>query len=233
MRADMKQVLIERPRSGWRKKHQRTNKPRVTDWNGTDVDVERAPPRPPKTKYFDDLLGPLRKYLRRQVGRPWNKVHSEICAGIDRRSVTGRHLMEHVFREVSTDCVLDANGKPAKGIHDYRHRDRPLEGLYVHPRTGLLRWIEPDTKREWREYWNRRHLVETPHLRSFGAGHFALCRAGIWYAVIADRLSYPLPQGESADFEYRRHEPFRIRSMHQMTTRELRDHNLANEPPED
>ena len=29
---------------------------------------------------------PLERYLHQQVGRPWDAVYAEICAGIDRRS---------------------------------------------------------------------------------------------------------------------------------------------------
>ena len=36
------------------------------------------------------MLGPLRRYLRKQVGRPWDKVWSEITVTLDSRSLTTR-----------------------------------------------------------------------------------------------------------------------------------------------
>ena len=35
------------------------------------------------------------------AARPWNKVYAEICAGSDRRSLTGIHLRDHVAQEVA------------------------------------------------------------------------------------------------------------------------------------
>jgi hypothetical protein len=47
-------------------------------------------------KSLGDRLAPLRKYLEAQVGRPWNKVYSEICEANDRRTIRGYHLMTHL-----------------------------------------------------------------------------------------------------------------------------------------
>lgn len=182
MRADMKQVLIERPRRGWRSKHQRTNKPRVSDWDGEDMRVERVAPRPPRTKYFDDLLGPLRKYLRAQIGRPWDKVFSEICASIDSRTVTGRHLLHHFLQEIEVDCQLDTAGNPGYAIHN-RHRPWAFSGLYVHPHTGLVCYAPKATNRQ---RWIQRQAEQSSALaayRKLSDDTFLLNRQGSWHWV--------------------------------------------------
>jgi hypothetical protein len=51
-------------------------------------------------KEFSDLLGPLRRYLRKQVGRPWDKLWSEITQTLDSRSLTGQHIFDHIRWEV-------------------------------------------------------------------------------------------------------------------------------------
>jgi hypothetical protein len=51
-------------------------------------------------KEFSDVLGPLRRYLRKQAGRPWDKVWSEIATTLDSRSLTGQHIFDHIRREL-------------------------------------------------------------------------------------------------------------------------------------
>ena len=67
MRKDMHEVLIERPRGGHRRKTHRGNKPRVSEWTGEDSYASAYRPRQHRTKYFDDLLSPLERWLRKQV----------------------------------------------------------------------------------------------------------------------------------------------------------------------
>src|SRR5438045_7109980 len=91
MRADMGKVLVERPRLGRR---------RAERWPGKGyrkrlkkyADAGASPP--PRegmkdsysfgTKSFNEHLGPLRRFLDSNVGRPWDKVYSEICKHVDR-----------------------------------------------------------------------------------------------------------------------------------------------------
>lgn len=92
------------------------------------------------SKDFTDVLGPLRGYLLKQVGRPWDKVYSELAANLDRRTMSGRHIWTHVWMDVQIHTFIGPDGKvwerprfswAAKGGY-------PVQGLYVHPRTKLL-----------------------------------------------------------------------------------------------
>jgi hypothetical protein len=128
MRRDMARVIIERPRDGGAPA--RAPRTRV---DFEDVS-ERAPmkPRPMDRKSQTDLWGPLRRFLRANVGRPWNTVWSEICEQADHRSVAGMHLRGHVHDLVETRPMM--RGKTA-----YSSTGRQLgRGFYVDPRTGLL-----------------------------------------------------------------------------------------------
>jgi len=90
--------------------------------------LNRKAPR----KEFSDRLGPLRRYLDSQVGRPWSKIEGDFRKALDTRTVIGRHLWDHALREVELQCRMTPDGRPVT------LRGYPVRHLYVHPRTGLL-----------------------------------------------------------------------------------------------
>lgn len=61
-----------------------------------------ATPRRPKVyKSFADKLGAPRRWLARQVGRPWDHVHAEMFTRFDPRTLAGRHIIfDHLLQEV-------------------------------------------------------------------------------------------------------------------------------------
>ena len=71
---------------------------------------------------FRDKLAPARRWLVAQVGRPWSKVYSELCARFDTRTIAGRHVVhDHLLKWVRRhdeplrahyrdDFVIDAHG---------------------------------------------------------------------------------------------------------------------------
>src|SRR5213080_4251106 len=98
-----------------------------------------------RTKYLNEHLGPLRRYLDKQVGRPWDKVFSEICAHIDRSNAVQDHVRDHVEDYVTTRVIL-IDRVPCSGDGD-RNYGKPLHQLryrpwYVCPRTRLLRRVK-------------------------------------------------------------------------------------------
>lgn len=141
MRADLHEVLIERPRGGLRRKTARGNKPRAADWTGEDSCADSYDPGRHRTKCFDDLLSPLRRWLRSQVDRPWNKVWSELANGIDARSMSGAHLLDHVRELVTIDAEYDAARRTVvEKPHQRRYRREdaaPVDGLHVESRHDL------------------------------------------------------------------------------------------------
>jgi hypothetical protein len=55
---------------------------------------ETAPrPGPRVHKLFRDKLGPAKRWLAAQVGRPWAKVYADLCARFDTRTTAGRHVV--------------------------------------------------------------------------------------------------------------------------------------------
>ncbi|MFN0108905.1 MAG: hypothetical protein ACKVZH_08620 [Blastocatellia bacterium] len=97
-----------------------------------------------ETKSFSDLLGPLRRFLRSNVGRPWDKVYSELSQHLDKRKATGIHIFDHARWEVEQECFVDEDGK----VRSSRGH-RLVSGLYVHPVTKLLCWS--NEKSRWQK----------------------------------------------------------------------------------
>jgi len=69
-----------------------------------DPETALFPEREPAGRGFDDKLGPARRWLRGQVGRPWDKVRSELFTRFDTRTTAGRHIVfDHLLEEVRVD----------------------------------------------------------------------------------------------------------------------------------
>jgi hypothetical protein len=114
MRADMAKVIVERPRigssmrgesKGYQRSMQRLRREELPYREGMKRRHQGHP------KYLNEHLGPLRRYLDSQVGRPWNKVFSEICAHINRSSAVQDHVRNHVADYVATHVVLVAHAQ--------------------------------------------------------------------------------------------------------------------------
>src|SRR5689334_16742725 len=89
MRTDMHKIVVERERArglpGNRKWHKRL---RYVEGDDYEDEVKFASSSRKRqygyyAKEFSDVLAPLKGYLRRNVGRPWDKVYSELRQGLD------------------------------------------------------------------------------------------------------------------------------------------------------
>ena len=116
MRIDMAKVVTERPRRGhgnpskkWGRRLGK-NEHDAEDHGPTRAPIARRHQYGWNAKEFSDLLGPLRRYLRKQVGRPWNKVWSEIVRNLDSRSLSGQHIFDHIRWEVAQHVSLGPDG---------------------------------------------------------------------------------------------------------------------------
>lgn len=145
MRSDMAKIIVERPRhdhAGARWRPGRTRA--LTDDDGAPIAAvarEPARQRPIKTKDLNENLAPLRRYLERQIGRPWNKVQGEIAAHLAPASTVQQHVRDHVEDFVATRTRMQ-DGVVMASAHRFggeRALDVDYREFYVHPRTGLLR----------------------------------------------------------------------------------------------
>ena len=179
MRPDMAKVVTERPRtpSGRFRQFRRPLKlvfdeGEVVD-EGQRCEGIRRPAKMSRKwleKTFSDHLKPLFRFLQGQVGRPWDKVMSEIALVVPKDSTTQIHIWDHIHRRVSVGCykegreVLLPDGTPLGW------------GLYVLAKDGILR----DAKR-------RPSKSGTPPPKDFvvlpGKKGIAVLWEGLWYIV--------------------------------------------------
>ena len=176
MRSDMAKVVTERPRYGHHAKSNKTSAKRVRNYDPSDDGdaFEKIPKRMPVgahrqhgygAKEFSDHLNPLKKYLRKQIGRPWNKIHSELSAKLDRRSMSGRHIWQHIGWEVTQECYIGQFQKSKLAFESrmsrWQKHPSPVRGLYVNPANGLLCENNPkavEAYNTWvRAAWQKEH----------------------------------------------------------------------------
>jgi hypothetical protein len=136
MRDDMCKVIVERPRRGGGRDGARSFR------NSED--------RPARIgmrvgygnrKWLNENLAPLKRWLGRQVHRPWDKVYAELTEGIDRRNTVQDHIYAHLDDFVERNARL-IEGQVCIGPRWGRGAWTPVEQtrtqLFVHPSTGIL-----------------------------------------------------------------------------------------------
>jgi hypothetical protein len=144
----MFEVIIERPRWGsrWKLGHKGRRNER------TERAFDRAPTKagmrePGWRKELNENLAPLRRFLLKHVGRPWNAVRSEMSAVLSMSSAVQKHVIDHLKDFVEENPVM-IDGRPhrpaAMGGEYFPLRSHGRwSGFYVCPRTGLLRQVTP------------------------------------------------------------------------------------------
>lgn len=144
VRKDMSKVIVERPRHGHSQRYVRRGRTRPLEDEDGEPLRARQPERtkPVRNKMLNENLSPLRRYLAAQVGRPWNKVYSDISANLKPTSTVQQHVRDHIEDFVATKTRM-VGGKVRTTQTRLRGGDIALtedwRPFYVHPRTGLLR----------------------------------------------------------------------------------------------
>jgi hypothetical protein len=181
MRTDMHKVVVERPRRGSSSKSHKWGKriPFIPDAEYEDqpkfVSSGRKRQYGSDCRVFTDVLGPLAGFLRSNVGRPWNKVYSELRRGLDVRKVTGLHIFDHLKQMVETDCGMG----PDREVQAWSWRYR-VEGFYVHPESGLLCFAERQSARQRKKKRLLRQPIDEVKLDPC---HSYRLIGGLWYWV--------------------------------------------------
>jgi len=182
MRDDFHKVVIERARWGSRMRNLKTG------WSTRSYDPGEEYPFPrsassswnwnPYRKHFSDRLGPLQRYLEKQVGRPWRKVEAEFLQALDTSTVIGKHLWDHAQRLVRREVIMTPDGR-AHTLNGY-----PVRDLYVHPRKGTLCRQRPERRDPSRE---RRERLDQAEKVVLDASVTAEKVKDLWYLFIQER----------------------------------------------
>lgn len=170
MRRDMAKVVIERPRGGSHLPSLKTAKRLSKDEvNAEDHGATRLRSSPVAQYGYDAKpselhSSPLRRFLQKRIGRPWNKIYSELSE-VDERSISGQRVLNHIECEVEFHC--EEIDKKIYRKNDWMHGlrgKRPVEGFFIHPRTGLLCYA----KRIKIQYRTEKEVRESQAVRPFG-----------------------------------------------------------------
>jgi len=151
MRRDMKHIIIDTGRhdDSWEqtsRKNGGRGRVRVSDVLDDDGEcLEYDEPSRGKmsrgrgSKTLGDRTRPLYRWLRKQVGRPWDKIWSEVAEVSKGMGIRGVHLREHVEQYVLVRAYVE-DGKLYDAESPYpSFVYRPKGRLYVCPKTKLLR----------------------------------------------------------------------------------------------
>ena len=187
MRADMSRVIVERPRRGG------------VNRRGRALPIDDLPQRESMRrrhqiagdpKKLNENLAPLRRYLERQVGRPWDKVYAEIAAHLRADNAVQQHVRDHL-----RDFVALKPRRHHGWYFTYPGDDKEpfsrfwYQPLYVDERDGILKRTDrlPEEKARLRA---RRNPPAPPVDRVALAADRELRRIdGFWYDL---RLA-PMP----------------------------------------
>ena len=154
MRKDMSKVIVERPRLGRSVAGKKPGRTRaLVDDDGEPIRAKgaREPKgREQKTKWLNENLGPLKRYLASQVSRPWSKVYAEISEHLKPSSTVQQHVRDHLVDFVA----IKVRREKGELWADTRWgRPLPLSRTnhlyYVHPRTGLL--LKNEQRVSWKQ----------------------------------------------------------------------------------
>ncbi|MBI4450189.1 hypothetical protein HY634_03960 [Candidatus Uhrbacteria bacterium] len=160
-----------------------------------------------------DAIGPVKRWIHKQVGRRWDDVYSEIRSTFDVRTLAGRHIVEqHLLQYVDihgnrfySDLVVDDDGvlreRPQEWWRKRYRSERKtvsdaalsawLSGRTVTRRTETLYWCTPTghTHREHREVSRMR------------ADHMGWENVSVPVDVMNYRQGRPLSRKEIAFYE--------------------------------
>jgi hypothetical protein len=232
MRSDMQKVLTERERWGSSAPNRKAGKKiRPIDVSEDDDEprrLSRAQLYGSKWKSFTDVLGPLRRFLRKNVDRPWDKVYSEIREHLDGRSIMSGHLLDHLSWEVELHAVLEDG--VVYGAPRNRIRDR-VTGFYVHPRTRLLCWAPRRNYRKERLANERRREVTRVPVSETSS---YIKVAGIWYRAEYEIVATPDRRAQAGEPDWLWYRDgsrwFHLTKKRQCGAKELRERRLVNTP---
>ena len=184
MREDMFKVIVERPRMnrGYSRDGRRyRNDPEAPSHLGMKRGYRIQ-------KWLNENLGPLRKYLVRQHGRPWNDVYSELSANIDRRNTVQAHIYAHLDGMVAVHTRTTLEGIQALDP-GWRSGWKPLaessQCMYVDPVTGVLCRNDAriEKRRREREQAREEERKRAAGFRRIDANRVLERLDGLWFIV--------------------------------------------------
>lgn len=176
--------IIERPRSGSSEGFHRIRaRINYRDQDGLEeLSTRQSMRRPYKERFieksFRDNLNPLERFIAKNIGRPWNKVKSEVVLTNDDRNVSQRHLLEHFFKDYVEEEVVFFD---KEGAYILRWGNKYYPDYYVNY-YGIL------CKNKTR---SRYKIPELPwYVRKVNDTTYLVCRDATWFEIILRKEDY-------------------------------------------
>lgn len=132
---------------------------------------------------FGDRLAALHKFLEANIGEPWNKVYSKLCAIRSRKTIQGHHFIEH-----AKDLIFTPTGAHLDARYSY--------GFYIE--DGILcfkdRWKRPKYSRLSKEVAKRyEDWIGNRKIKLVGSKYFwynpvtttRMCMDGVWKTYVS------------------------------------------------
>lgn len=149
MRQDMAKVIVERPRYGSRLPSRKKGYGKFTQ----STEIADLPKHEPmlgrwrgRQRWLNEHLGPMRRFLRSNIGRPWNKVHQELCEYVSFDNAVQAHVLTHVHDYVQRH--VEICGRRIIAVRQWGHRREMRPGeMYICPNTGLLKEVKRNKSR--------------------------------------------------------------------------------------
>ena len=143
----MAKIIVDRPRTGGGG----GERPPKYEKNVVDPDEQLPSKEGIKKRHYrsrkelNENLAPLERFLHKQVGRPWDKIYSEIRENINPDSAVQKHVLDHLWQFVNKDVVIK-NNHPF--VIKYSRDYSPLRrgDLYVDPDSKLLCEVKKNFK---------------------------------------------------------------------------------------
>ena len=222
MRKDMKKVLVTTIRGGGGNRNHKNMRYRrerlvLDEYEDEDgniyLDLADSVLHTTKTgiknnsydrKHFGENLNPLARFIRSNVGRPWNKVYSEICEYCKPNGAVSGHIFDHLW-----DLVIPAHNVFFKDKEPWYNSDfgpspvsnsvyrRGVWGkFYVSPKDGILREVKSSTRPKRPLYLMEEEKLLKENTAKVNDNLWA-CRnvkTGIWFIVTFKEQQYSVEE---------------------------------------
>jgi len=235
MREDMFKVIVERPRGGaGRAVSSRKRLNRDGDLP-TKIGVSRHMGLThAKSKWLSENLAPLKRFIGKEVGRPWNDVYGEIVSTLKSRDPVQQHVLQHVDDYVARRLMIDQRGCLVDPERPRQCWSRLpwYQPYYVDPRDGVLKESAPHWKKLGIDPkpWKRREKID-PTIRVFEKNRGLRCVEGIWYEF--EFVHEKMRTHDAWEFDLLTHTKVRANTRRAIAKRqlshdELLAHGIAN-----
>jgi hypothetical protein len=204
LRKDLQKQLCEQERHGSSRSYKEVR--RLKQFNEADEEFQ-AGREGIKVRYvkgwgelakdFSENFAPLWGIIRKNAGRPWNDVYSELTDIFDMRSHVNAHILIHLWQKVErhTYMVDEEVWIKPQGYTRECSLEKSTCEYFIHPVSGLL--LKNPFWQGYRNHYRREPKVDpNVHVVSDKVEYRRRDAESPWFCCTIEKL--PRPPGETA-----------------------------------